>query len=319
MEAVVRPRVLLLGANGFIGKRVLERLLANHTLVKIVTRHRMAISDIPYEVIAGDLTDPAFDMGKAIEGCTVIINCAGEIRDESRMHALHVDAISRMITAIKLTAVESNKIHWVQLSSVGAYGPGFGKKRVVTEASPANPIGTYEQTKTDADRLLVALEQEQHISYSILRPSNVYGPGMTNSSLRSLAAMVKKNRYVHVGPGTAIATYVHVEDVVDALMLCAFDGRAKNLIFNISNDVRFVDFINAVADRTGSARPRIRVPAWCVRLPVWLATKVINLPITSSRIDALVTQTRYPANRLNEVLGYIPGRSIISHVDDIIQ
>lgn len=310
-------KILLLGGNGFIGRSLLKRLQSLGSPVRVVSRAAIPEPHL-YESFIGDLTDPDFNFERSLDGISIVINCAGEIRDESRMEALHVHATLRYLRAAQQMVERSGPIHWVQLSSVGAYGPGFDKPRVVTESTPLNPQGVYEDTKTQADDLVTQYCASPGMSYSILRPSNVYGPGMPNGSLRSLASMIRKNLYVHIGPASAVATYVHVEDVVDALVLCAFDRKATNMVFNISNDCLFSELVEMIASSTGARQPRLRIPVWFARIIIGLLSKITALPLTQSRIDALVTQTRYSTEHLYEVVGYQPQRRIIERIDEIL-
>lgn len=55
-------------------------------------------------------------------------------------------------------------------------------------------------------------------------------------------------------PGS-VSTYVHVDDVVEALLLCAFEERAKNQIFNISNDCTQESLVEAMAGLQGVSPP----------------------------------------------------------------
>lgn len=120
------------------------------------------------------------------------------------MHALHVEATERLIIAAKRSARQSGMpVHWVQLSSVGAYGPVLEKansERIVTEETASAPVGVYECTKTLADELVMSSVENGVFSYSILRPSNVYGSGMPNGSLRQWARLIKAHCFFYVGP-----------------------------------------------------------------------------------------------------------------------
>ncbi len=74
-------------------------------------------------LIKGDLLDPQFYFEVLASKYNVIFNCSGELHDEKLMQSLYVDATKRFVMACKAVAKSQKKtIHWVQLSSVGAYG-----------------------------------------------------------------------------------------------------------------------------------------------------------------------------------------------------
>jgi nucleoside-diphosphate-sugar epimerase len=269
------------------------------------------------ETVTGDLTSEACPVECLLNNCEVIFHCAGEIRDLAAMKPLHLDGTKLLLrAALKEAAQKRRSIHWVQLSSVGAYGgtPRYSKEdRIVTEETPPEPIGVYEVTKTQSDEMLVEAAKTGLLSYSIVRPSNVIGPGMPNQSLRSLAAMIHRRLFFYIGRPGAVATYVHVDDVVEVLRLCATDARAKGEIFNISNDCLLEETVQGIALAVGVPPPQLRIPEWLVRSIVCVASKVIRIPLTQQRINAMVQRTRYPYHKVERELGFAP-RIYVPHV-----
>jgi len=313
--------VLVLGANGFIGSRLVKALLRQGCAVRILTRKSMPSIDTQVDVYSGDLTDPALDLDHLIEGCDVIINCAGEIKQERLMHALHVESVKRLLAAVARRHRDNKRFRWVQLSSVGAYGPAVGVRRVVTEQSPVNPQGTYEITKTQADNLISTYPalQGDGADWVVLRPSNVFAKDMPNSSVRQLGSIIRKKLFFYVGFKEATATYIHADDVAAALVQCAFDQRASQKVYNLSNDCSLREVVNALAKHQGVPAPRMRVPESLVRLAVWLAGKLLRLPLTQGRVDALVSQTTYPADRIKSDLGFVPKKTVPQQIFEVVE
>lgn len=314
-------KVLVLGANGFIGKRLLREVLAAGKSVKILTRKPNPSLLDNVEIFQGDLLDESLDVDDLVSDCDLIFNCAGEIRNEPLMYDLHVKSTGRLLEALqRRLRHDSVSCHWVQLSSVGAYGPAPGIKRLVTEETQTRPIGPYEETKTQADELIIlAARSTPKLSFSILRPSNVYGPEMPNSSLRQLANFIRRRIFFFVGFERAIATYIHVDDVVDCLMLCGTEPAAKNEIFNISNDCYMDEMINGLAKAQGVPKPFLKIPEGLVRALVKLVSKLGKLPVTQERIDALIVKTSYPNTKLQSVLGFKPARPVPETIGDIFK
>ncbi|MDI2591267.1 NAD(P)-dependent oxidoreductase [Pseudomonas sp. 681] len=314
-------RVLLTGAKGFIGSRLLTCLCEAGHHVRVVTRTVFKCDFESVEVVHADLTSADVDYDALLSGCDVVFNCAGEIRDEKLMRSLHVDATELMVLAANRLATRERPVHFVQLSSVGAYGPAQGAVRLVDELTIENPKGPYEETKTIADSLVVKNRGNEFYSYAILRPSNVFGKSMSNNSLRQLGRFVSKGKFFYVGNSkkTAIATYVHVDDVVAALMLCGFDVRSKCEVFNISNDCAFSDMINGIADAQGVARPKWSFPEAPLRLMISILNLFFRLPVTQERIDALVARTSYPSTKMQRVFGFKPEREVPIAVAELFE
>lgn len=303
MIATERKKVLVTGASGFIGCALLKALVAEGYEVRALTRSETTFFSDNVEIVVGDLTHHDVDLEKIVAGCDAVVNCAGEVHDETRMHALHVDGTKRLLKAFKLQL--SSQGHWVQLSSVGAYGPPdiAGQARVVTEDSMLNPRGTYEITKTIADQQVME-STDSLFEYTILRPSNVVGINMPNQSFASLLGAIKKGLFFYIASKEAIATYIHVDDVVEALMLCLKHPAARNQVFNLSNDCKLADIVNKVASINGLSSDFCCLPEKPLRFLVSVFSKFIKLPLTESRIDSLVSQTTYPSKKIGYLLGF---------------
>lgn len=309
-------RVLVLGGTGFIGASLVEVLVSLEKSVCVASRHLKngfigLKPGVNFSCV--DLLDSSDNFERLVDGFDIVFNCAGEIKVEKLMKSLHVDATCRLVEACKKVALTAGRpIHYVQLSSVGAYGPSHSasEPRTVTELTPHAPVGTYEITKTMADDIVVEAAEQGVFTYSILRPSNVYGAGMPNNSIRQWGQVIKKRLFFYIGKPGAVSTYIHVDDVVDALMLCGFDERAKGQVFNISNDCPQERFVGAIAQALNVPAPRLRLPESLMRFMVSTLSWTNRFPVSHSRIDALVARTRYPADKISTVLGFYPTRGV---------
>lgn len=315
-------KVLLVGGAGFIGKKLSHLLLEAGHEVRALSRSRRSGygDDSRIEWLQLDLLDCNCDLDAAVAGCSLVFNCAGELHDETLMEALHVDATARLLAASKREAVISGRtLHWVQLSSVGAYGPPVSAsvERTITEESVLAPRGVYEVTKTRADDLVIGSAKPGVLTFSILRPSNVFGAGMPNGSLRQWGRIIQRRCFFYVGAPGAISTYVHVEDVVEALMLCGFKPAAQGQVFNLSNDCFQEELVNAIACHLGIGRPFLRLPEALVRTLARERGWLKCFPLTQARVDSLVGRTHYKCQKLEVVLGYRPSRAIPDYIGEV--
>jgi nucleoside-diphosphate-sugar epimerase len=298
--------VLVTGATGFIGRALVLHLGRLGYSIRVLSRRNGGIFAPGVVVVQGDLTEPSSLPASIFSGIDGIFNCAGELGNPGTMRRLHVEGTANLLNLLGSRGRGSEPLRWVQLSSVGAYGPGEigGMTRVVTECTPEDPRGEYEITKTEADHLLQNASREGHISLTILRPSNVFGPGMPNRSLPGLLNAIRRGLFFYIGSRDATSTYVHVDDVARALVACASNPNAVGKVYNLSNDCHLADLVNAVADAYGRSRPHLVVPESLMRLLTHVFEGRSFWPLTSSRIDALVSRTRYPADLIRRELGF---------------
>lgn len=315
-------KIFVTGASGFIGRRLVNALSLEGHDVSVLTRRSGCLFPKGVRAVSGDLTSVDYSFDQLLDGCEVVYHCAGEIQNETEMRALHVDGTQRLLQATQRAAQQKRRaIHWVQLSSVGAYGPPQGAanvERTVTEDTPTQPFGEYEMTKTESDALVVKASENGLISYSIVRPSNVFGADMSNNSLRSLGGMIRRGVFFYIGRPGAIATYVHVDDVVEVLRICGSDIRAKGKIFNISNDCFLEEMIEGIATSLMVKCPRLRFPEPFIRLVSRITSKFPKNPLSQKRIDALVSRTRYPSHKLARELGFCPRMFVPNAISEAV-
>lgn len=312
-------KVCITGGNGFIGNSLIKALKKKQVKIISVTRNKF-IKDVHVDYICVDLSDKKAPLKNLFNNVNCIYNCAGEIKNEKLMYALHVDGTKRLLDEVdkKITASDI-PIHWVQLSSCGSYGPPSqaNQRRVITEDSQCRPVGEYEVTKTLADELIIDFAKKQPLfTYTILRPSAVIGVLMPNNSVRSLVNVIEKGLFFYVASKTSMVSYIHVDDVVEALVICGSDPRAVNQIFNISNDCELNEIIESIREKSPNIKVPFCVPEKLVRLIACL-TRPFQSMLTKSRIDALVSRTTYPVTKIHNILGFSPRIAIPKSMTDM--
>lgn len=301
--------VAVTGGTGFIGKKIVERLVGRGDTVRVLTRGSpISEKSALLEIHKCDLVTVGIkDISSMLDGVDVLYHCAGQLTDTQAMQALHVDATRKLVEAA------SGRVrHWVQLSSVGVYGPV--REGVITEDSALNPAGEYEITKTVSDRIVIDGAQQGGYSYSILRPSNVFGAGMTNRSLFGLIAMIDRGWFFYIGRPGASANYIHVDNVAEGLIRCATMPAARGRIFNLSDHRTMEQFAGAIAEALGRPAPRLRVPQSLAHLIGATLGSLPGFPLTRSRIDALTNRSCYPISRIQQELDY---RHVITMEDGL--
>ncbi len=291
--------VAITGGTGFIGSGLVLRHLAMGDTVRLLSRQskvKLGGTEIPVSH-QGDLTNENFDFSPFVDGVDVLYHCAGEIVNPSHMRSLHVEGTKKLIQAA------SGRIgKWVQLSSVGAYGPQHDG--VVTELTPLNPVGVYEKTKVDSDNLVSKAIQDNAFPGTILRPSNVFGVNMNNQSLYHMIAMIKKGFFFFIGKPGASANYIHVDNIVEGLIRCGEKSEGKGETYNLSDYCTLEAFVSIISENLGKSAPKLRLPGPAVGFAAKVFEKIPGFPLTSSRVAALINRAVYPINKIKQELGY---------------
>ncbi len=291
--------VAITGGTGFIGEKLVERHCALGDQVRVLSRREL--SRVPFgnavELFLGDLAVDDCDLRGFVQGANILYHCAGEIRDPARMRAVHLDGTARLIDA-----ANGRIDRWVQLSSVGAYGPH--RQGVVTEDTPLHPVTTYEETKTAADNLVANAARAGAFVVSMLRPSSVFGPTMRSRGLAELIDLIDRGLYFYIGKPGALMNLVFVDNVVEALYRCGTMQAAAGRTFIVADSNPLEACVNTIATALGKPAPHWRVPERPARWTARLFGRVPGMPLTEARIDSLVTAVRYSNARIERELGY---------------
>ncbi len=282
------------GGSGFIGTPLIQAIERSFGHVRMLSRRPYDKSPT-CDVVFGDLThDDPSALDAFVSGLDCIIHCAGELRNEGVMEALHVEGTRRLLAA---SLRMSTPARWVQLSSVGVYGgPRSG---VVTEESPLRPRGMYEKTKAASDALVLAAVSHHRHDALIVRPSIVIGKSMPGQSFVQLANAIRNSRYVHLGDDSTVLNFVDVDEVVTALLQCVCAESGVGPDFIVSQHCTVREFETWVRP-AGALTPIRRVP-----LSVAVAASLVpGSPLTRSRRAALTSSARYDSSRIVIQLGH---------------
>jgi nucleoside-diphosphate-sugar epimerase len=211
-------RVLVLGATGFIGQRVVAQLAQSGAAnVVAASRHPMTFSNrLAVESLALDATDAAA-MDRALAGITGVVNCIAGTADTI------VGSAKALFAAAARAKLPPRIVHF---SSLAAYGSITGE--VDETVPPRGDLGEYSAAKLATEQLAASCP-----SVVILRPGIVYGPGSSWWSDR-IARLLCAGRLGDLGAaGNGLCNLVFVDDVAAAalLSLCTpnIEGRTFNL------------------------------------------------------------------------------------------
>lgn len=290
-------RVAITGGTGFIGHRLAMFHLEQGDRVRLLSRRQVTGFEGRVDIFRANLADPDVDLRSFVEGNDVLYHCAGNLTDENHMHAVHVEGTRRLIKAA------TGKIgRWVQLSSVGVYG--LQCHGVVREDTSESPQGIYETTKLQSDALVVAAATDRAFEHVLLRPSIVYGPEMQNRSLFQWISAIARGLFFFIGPPGAVVNYVHVSDVVSALMACATRAEACGRTYILSDNCSVEEAVKVIAIALERPAPRLRLPIGPALFFARTLGQFPGFPLSESRVRALTKRVVYDGSRIENELEY---------------
>ena len=179
----------------------------------------------------------------------------------------------------------------------GEYGPAV--KLPVREDAPINPKGIYELSSLTVQKLFKIYHDNHNIRSVTLRLTNIYGEraqmkhsrfGVANWFIR----LALDNETIKVfGDGSILRDFLHVEDTVNAMLMCAKCESAYGAVFNVGSDKAhgFLELAKTITDIAGSGR--------------WEFA-----PFTPERAAQEPGDFYSDISKIKEVVGWEPGRSL---------
>jgi nucleoside-diphosphate-sugar epimerase len=229
-ETLAGRMALVTGASGFIGGRLVERLVLEHGVeVRALVRNPAAaarLARFPLTVVRGDVTRPA-DVVAAARSCDLVFHCAyGTSGSQKHRAWVNTEGTRRVLDAARTAGVR----RIVCLSTLMVYGQT--KDGDLDETAPRRRFGNaYSDSKLEAERIALA----SGLPVAVLQPTAVYGPygGVwTEAVLRAL----KTGRQILVDGGEGLANAVYVDDLVSAMLLAAVKDGAVGEAFLVSGE-----------------------------------------------------------------------------------
>jgi nucleoside-diphosphate-sugar epimerase len=243
--------VLVTGGTGFIGGRLVEKLVLEHRArVRVLVRNfaRAArIARLPIEMLPGDLADPAA-VRAAARGCELVFHCAYDFagtKDQQRRVAIE------STRNVGEAALEFGLARMVHVSSFAIYAPM--QNGDLTEDSPwPNCKDSYVLAKREAERLFRQLHRTQRLPVVIVQPTLVYGPFSPHWTLAPIQKLTT-GLVPLLNHGDGYCNAVYIDDVVDAMILAAIRPGIDGETFLISGEkpITWKDFYRGFENRLG--------------------------------------------------------------------
>jgi Nucleoside-diphosphate-sugar epimerases len=213
--------ILLTGATGLVGSRLLPRLLAAGHPCRVLVRDGKAVLN-GAETVSGDLFDPA-SLASAVEGVSAIIHLAAVFRtqDDTLIWKSNLDGARNLLAAAETHAPQAR---FILASTSNVYDKV--QARPGREDDPVDPKQAYPASKVAAEQAL----RSSGLTWAVIRFPFVYGDGDGH-----LAALPDHAASANWHPAMRMST-IHHRDIATAMAL-ALEGRFDGRVINIADDL----------------------------------------------------------------------------------
>ncbi|SOB82217.1 NAD-dependent epimerase/dehydratase family protein [Streptomyces sp. 1331.2] len=240
-------RVLLLGADGFIGRRVTDRLLMDQEL-QVTVLGRRDSADIRFDLTTGSPGALARFLDAVAP--QVVINCAGATYGSSRtLIRSNTLAVATVCEAIRRSREPARLVH---VGSAAEYGPVPGGVPVSEQAEP-RPVGPYGVSKLAGTELVLA----SGLDAAVLRVFDVVGPGSPTASLFGRLAeglrraLERDEGQVRMPDLSGYRDFVDVRDVARAIQAAAVSAATGVINIGSGHAVRARDAAQLLVRASG--------------------------------------------------------------------
>lgn len=231
-----KGKVLVTGATGFLGKRLVAFLVEKKYSVRILARKLSSIEPfkkLGAEIFFGDVADKE-SLRQALDGIDVVVHAAADTTGTEKDSRTGTIAGTRNILDLckhgnigKVVYISSCSVYWTS---------GYKQNAVVTEESPLEKFpskrGYYSSSKLQAENFVREAMASNDFPITILRPGLIYGPGGKNLS-PMLGFTILNKIFVFIGSGKLELPLIYIDNLTDAIIKSIQNNEANNQIFNV--------------------------------------------------------------------------------------
>ena len=312
-----KERILVTGATGRLGSALVRRLLKKGFKVRALSRDKMRCAELfgkKCDAVQLDLAKAHVnELFEACFGCAAVVHLAALLDGTTRqLMETNFEATKKLVQAARKAGVK----RFVYCSSTAVYGNPRGE---VAEESAKNPVNTYGKSKLLAEEAVKA----GGVPWIIIRPSVIYGPGFA-TGFKEVIKMAEKGRLPLIGTGRNRVALVHVDDVVEALLLAVSKKSAENRDFNVSGPPVTQEKCVSLLAGAVSPAPRItKIP----KAAAYLAAGAMELFARARgkrkqwrEFARVLGEDRvFPAKKAERMLGWKPRRVFEKEAPKILQ
>jgi len=301
---MLRSKVFITGATGFVGKALVSELVAQNFLVSAAVRDDTAvIAKGVLKITVGDLTK-INDWQATLQSIDVVIHMAGRAHIMNDNATDPLAAFRKMNTEVTLLlAKQSAKVgvkRFIFMSSVKVNGEMTELNKPFISSDQFVPNDPYGLSKYEAEKGLLDLAKESGMEVVIIRPPLVYGAGV-RANFATMMRWINKNVPLPFGAIHNQRSLVALDNLVSFIVHCINHPKAANEVFLISDgeDVSTTKLLQKVA-KAFNKEP------WLISIPVSWMSFAARLMGKGDVANRLFGSLQVDSSKARNLLGWKP-------------
>lgn len=297
--------ILITGATGFIGSHLLPALEQKNYQMTITLR-TSSLTLSHHQQIEIENIDNQTNWQNALENIDVVIHLAARahilkdiVKDpEAEFEKTNTQGTINLVKQ----SIQAGVKHLIFLSSIGAVTTLSDS--IIDESSPCNPDTPYGKSKLKAETGIEKLCENSTMTYTILRPTLVYGAN-NPGNMERLLKLTTKGLPLPFGAINNSRSLVYVGNLVDAIITCIDHPKAKNQTFIVSDgeDLSTPELIYRIGKAMGKSPLLIPFPPSLLKL----GTKIIGKGDVG---DRLLGSLQVDSSKIRQMLNWTPPYSV---------
>jgi len=296
-------KVLITGANGFIGNQLMQ-----YYKTQGIATVGVDLQGNGDDIIQGDIAQPE-TISEQLKDCDVVVHTAALVSNamaDADMWRVNVQATGNLVAAAEKYKVR----RFVQISSIVAYGNSAEGELDETQPVHADG-GSYVLTKLASEHAVLTATANSPMELVIIRPGDVYGPGSRPWIILPIEA-INKGQFMLPAKGEGFFRPVYIDDLIRGIALAVSTQEASGEIFNLSCEgyISTKEFFSHHY-RWMNKRGPLTVSTRLALIAAAAATKIANLTggvneASTATVTQLCTKSWFSIAKAEKLLGWKP-------------
>ncbi|WP_148863378.1 UDP-glucose 4-epimerase family protein [Marinobacter fonticola] len=302
-----KPNALVTGANGFVGRFLLNRLRTSDNF-NASGSVRAANKSTTNNLTAIGAIHGKTDWSSALNGKQLVVHTA------ARAHIMQDNAVDPLSEFRKINVDGTESLarqsaaagvrRFVFISSIKVNGEQTNPGKPFTASDLVATDDPYGISKLEAEQKLWAIGRETGMEIVVIRPTLVYGPGV-KGNFASLIRLVQKGLPLPFGAISNKRSLVGLDNLVDLIIACLDHPAAANQVFLVSDgrDLSTTELLRTLAEADGKRARLIPVPEGLLEFSAALLGK-------RAMARRLLGSLQVDISKNRELLGWTPPFSV---------
>jgi nucleoside-diphosphate-sugar epimerase len=312
-------KILVTGANGFIGQHIYKHLIKLNYPVKGTIRNLdNALINCDTKYISVGNIDAETNWDHALDGIDCIIHCAGKAHARNKKVELDIyRKVNREGTKhLAEQAAEAGVKRLIFLSSVGVNGESTGKSNSVklfTTKDIPNPHDNYAISKFEAEEALWEVSSKTGLEVVVVRLPLVYGYG-AKGNLDRLIKIIYSRIPLPLGGLQNKRSLIGIDNLIDILVRCVEhpDIAGKTFLISDGEDLSATKLIHLIAAAMGQPAKLFTVPTFLLKFLGFIIGK-------QNEIKRLTDSLQIDNSYVREILNWTPPVSVEEGVRKMVK